>query len=309
MSRKKELFHKIDKLLKTSKEKFIGKDKQISWLICSLLCRGHVLIEDYPGVGKTTLALMMAQFFGMRLSRIQFTNDLLPSDILGTNIFSQKDESFSFKKGPIFGELILADELNRTTPKTQSALLQAMEEGVIDIDGKKYQLDKNFTVIATQNPSGQIGTYPLPESQIDRFFMSFALDFPTREFEKEILKSHSIIEEIKSMKSFFQGDDLTELREYIKQIEYSDELLEYLLNILHYGRSHFANGHCLSPRCGRDLLSASQAMAFLRGGDFILPDDVKFVAPAVLGHRLGAKQGIKKGHHDASDFIETVTVL
>ncbi|MBT3585755.1 MAG: MoxR family ATPase [Halobacteriovoraceae bacterium] len=295
-------------LIDKASEVLLGKRNEIKLALVSLISDGHLLIEDIPGVGKTTLVYVLAKIFGLNLSRVQFTNDLLPSDILGTHIFDSKKGEFEFKKGPVFGELILADELNRATPKTQSALLQVMEERRINLDGEEFILPRPYLVIATQNPFHQIGTFPLPESQLDRFFMSLCLDLPDREFEKKIIEQTNIREKIDSLPALLTSDQLLEWQGKVRQVKVADKLSEYVLDILQSGRQTLDEGHFLSPRAGRDLLQAARGHCLLEGRDFVLPEDVQAVAPYVLGHRVGSMKGVKFGINTIKSLIETVSI-
>ncbi len=299
---------KLKEVLDKANDVLLGKDKEIRLAITSMVAGGHLLIEDVPGVGKTTLVYLLSHLMGLDLKRIQFTNDLLPGDILGTMVFHKESESFEFKKGPIFGQLILADELNRATPKTQSALLQCMEEGRVTVEGQEFQLDDPFLIVATQNPFFQVGTFQLPESQLDRFFMSLHLDFPAREFEKKILLQSETRELIDGLKSVLNASDVVDIREQIKSVIVSDILLEYLLDLLEKGRSELEEGAYLSPRAGKDLIQGARAYAFLEGRDYVVPDDIQQVAPYILGHRLGGGKGVVYGQNLIKDLIKKVPV-
>ena len=282
-----------------------GKDRQLTMALIATIAKGHLLLEDIPGMGKTTLVHLISKLMGLPLSRIQFTNDLLPADIIGTNIYDQHSAQFQFKKGPIFGELILADELNRATPKTQSALLQAMEEESVSIDGVTYELPDHFIVMATQNPRGQIGTYPLPESQIDRFFMSFSLGLPDREGEREILSGPNIRAELALLKPLFQLDQLAQLRARARRIELSPALLDYALDLLEAARAKHLES-TLSPRAGKDLIFAAQIHALLQERSGVYPEDIQAVIAAVWAHRLGALSGVAQGERWALELVRDV---
>lgn len=297
-----------ERVLKTADSIFYNKNKEMKLALCAMLSGRHLLLEDVPGVGKTTLAYFLSHIFGLDLSRIQCTNDLLPSDIIGTMIFKKSIEDFEFKKGPLFGDIILADELNRASPKTQSAFLQAMEEKCINIDRVEFGLSSNFLIIATQNPVEQVGTFPLPESQLDRFFMSLSLGFPSREFERKILKSNSIREEIKKISPVFNSKECLELRLRVEKVEYTEDLLDYVLDIISYGRNELENGYALSPRSGKDLLKAAKACAFLSQRSFVTPEDIRFVLPGVLSHRLGGKRGRGYGLEQSQKVLDAVSV-
>lgn len=294
----------LEKVLKQANEILLGKEHEVRIALTCLLAGGHLLVEDVPGVGKTTMVYLFGQLLGLKLNRIQFTNDLLPGDILGTMVFQKEKETFEFKKGPIFGQLILADELNRATPKTQSALLQCMEERSVTVEGQTFRLDEPFIIVATQNPFYQVGTFQLPESQLDRFFMSLHLDFPKREFEKKILLQENSRDLIDKVEPIMESSRLPELRKAIEKVSVSDPLLDYLLDLIEKGRSDLEEGAYLSPRAGKDLIQGARAYAFLQDRDYVLPDDIQVVAPYVLGHRLGGGKGVVYGQKLIEDLIK-----
>jgi len=264
----------------------LGKPEQIRLAITCLVAKGHLLIEDQPGVGKTTLAHTIAQVMGLAFQRIQFTSDLLPADILGVSIFNRKQNTFSFHKGPVFSNFVLADEINRATPKTQSALLEAMEENQVSIDGETYPLAKPFFVIATQNPSHQIGTYALPESQLDRFLMRLHLGFPDQKAERELLMGDDRRKMIEPLPAVLKPEGLLSLQQQANNIHVSVPILDYLQAIIEFSRQsqYFTFG--LSPRGGLSLLHAAKALAFIDGEKFVLPEHVKQVLATVVNHRL-----------------------
>jgi len=270
----------------------LGKEDQIRLALTCLFAGGHLLIEDIPGIGKTTLAKVLSRCLGLQFRRVQFTSDMLPGDILGTSIFDQKSASFIFHPGPVFTQVLLADEINRTTPKTQSALLEAMEEQQVTIEGKTYSLDNPFFVIATQNPLEQSGTFPLPESQLDRFLMRISLGYPDREAENRLLKEEEAKRRVSDMNSCMAVDNVLEQQAKIRTIHTSDALLEYLQDLLDYTRSapHFHIG--LSPRAGLALLQATRAWAHLSGRDYALPEDLQQILPWVVGHRLRSSENL-----------------
>lgn len=263
----------------------VGKSEQLKLALTCLLAEGHLLIEDVPGVGKTTMAKFLSKILGLKLSRIQFTNDLLPSDILGVNVFNPNDQSFSFHKGPIFGQVVLADELNRATPKAQSALLQVMEEYKVTIDGVTYDLPNPFIVIATQNPRSQIGTHALPESQIDRFLMKIEMGYPDREAERSLLLGESRTKLISETTPIIELSEFIKLKERVQNIKASDAIANYVIDILDKSR-HSKDFQALSPRAGLDLIKAAKAWAVLDQRDYVDPEDIQAVAKSVLGHRL-----------------------
>ncbi|VAX07434.1 FIG022979: MoxR-like ATPases [hydrothermal vent metagenome] len=264
----------------------LGKDRVLRLALTCLLARGHLLIEDLPGVGKTTMAHVLAQLLGLQYQRIQFTSDLLPADIIGVSIFNQKEGAFQFHPGPVFTQLVLADEINRATPKAQSALLEAMEERQITAEGETRQLPKPFFVIATQNPISQIGTFPLPESQLDRFFMRLQLGYPNKKAERTLLAGEERRELLKTMKPVITPQRLLELQGHVPQVHVSDALLDYCQDLLEFSRTSPRFHHGLSPRAGLALLKGARAWALLDGRYQVLPEDLQAVLPATVSHRL-----------------------
>jgi MoxR-like ATPase len=287
-----------------------GNELQIKLGLIALSLNRHVLIEDVPGMGKTTLVKFFSKAFGLDFRRIQFTVDLLPSDILGISIFHKERETFVFRPGPIFGELILADELNRGTPKTQSALLQAMEEKHITIDGSNYPLAEQFSIFATQNPRGQYGTHPLPESQLDRFLFKFSMGKLSEGQEIELLQTGHRDHLLNDMQSGFGKDQLHEMRQKIHAVKASATFFDYLARVL--SGSRLSEDHAgLSPRAGLDLLAAAKAWAFLEGRDYLIPDDVQSVFPYVAGHRMFSymQDSTEVDHRKSVQFISTIPLL
>jgi MoxR-like ATPase len=266
----------------------LGKDREVRLAFCCLLARGHLLIEDIPGVGKTTLAHALAKVFGLDFHRVQFTSDLLPADVLGNAIFDPVSRQFVFHPGPIFAQMVLADEVNRATPKAQSALLEAMEEGQTTIDGQTYMLPKPFFVIATQNPQRHIGTYPLPESQLDRFLMRLELGFPGRLAEREMLKGQDRRELIRDLQPMIAVDQLMSWQQQVREVHVADSVRDYVLDLLEKSRQLDGLGTGLSPRAGLALQRCGQAWAFIAGREMVLPEDIQDVAPGVMAHRLGS---------------------
>jgi MoxR-like ATPase len=264
----------------------LGKEHQLRLCISCLLARGHLLIEDIPGVGKTTLAHALAETLGLSYQRIQFTSDLLPADIVGVSVFERGTSSFQFHKGPVFSQLVLADEVNRATPKAQSALLEAMEEHQVTVDGQTYPLAAPFFVIATQNPVYQIGTYPLPESQLDRFLMRIELGYPDATLERQLLMGQDRRDLLATLSPTLSPQQLLLLQTMIPKVHASDALLDYVQAIVRYTREapEFEAG--LSPRASIALLRAAQAWALIHGHPGVLPEDVQAVLGAVVGHRL-----------------------
>mgnify|MGYP001812976695 FL=1 len=271
----------------------LGKEEQVKLAFSCLLAKGHLLIEDLPGVDKTTLAHALATVLGARYQRIQFTSDLLPADILGVSIYRRDQEKFEFHPGPIFSELVLADEVNRATPKSQSALLEAMAEGQVTIEGETYILPKPFFVIATQNPLDLVGTFPLPDSQLDRFLLSISLGFPEPEVERELLTARDRASVLTDTEPSLHPDDVLDLNLDSQKVYVSGALLDYVQALLSETRNSrwFETG--LSPRAGIALLQCCRAFAFLEGRDFVIPDDVKSIFPALARHRMTVPHGME----------------
>jgi MoxR-like ATPase len=263
-----------------------GKDEAIELALVALLARGHLLIEDVPGVGKTTLAQALAHSFHCSFQRIQFTSDMLPSDVVGISVFNQIEQQFEFKPGPIFANIVLADEINRTTPKTQSALLEAMNEAQVTVDTHTHPLPQPFMVLATQNPIEHHGTYPLPESQMDRFLIRIQMGYPSRENEKEILKSHANAHSGASVQPVMEASDILAMQEGVAAIRVDDSLLDYALEIIEKTRRNERLILGVSPRGSLMLQRAAQARAFIEGRDFCLPDDFKQMVLPVFAHRV-----------------------
>ncbi len=281
----------IDNLLNSANQIILGKKLQTRLAITCILARGHLLIEDIPGVGKTTLAHTLAKLLGLHYQRIQFTSDILPSDIIGASVFNGKTHEFTFHPGPIFNQMILADEINRSTPKAQSALLEAMEENQVTVEGQTYPLPQPFFVIATQNPSNQIGTFPLPESQLDRFLMRIELGYPDHQAERELLTGqtrHSLIE---SLTVELPPQQLVDIQQAVTKVHVSNALLDYCQAIINFTRES-SDYHCgLSPRAGIALLTAAKAWAFMDHRDSVIPEDLQAILPSVAGHRLRSGYG------------------
>ncbi|MDR7855976.1 MoxR family ATPase [Tissierella sp.] len=274
------------RILDNLKKVIIGKDQVLEKVIIALLARGHLLIEDIPGVGKTTLVKSLAKSMNLSYKRVQFTPDLMPSDIVGISVYDKNTGTFHFKKGPIFNQIFLADEINRTSPKTQSSLLQAMEEGEISTEDNHYILEKPFMVLATQNPLEFQGTFPLPEAQLDRFLMRLSMGYPDKPNEIEILKNYQTIKNLDSIEAVVSQEDILEMQSMTDQVTVHNDIMDYIVNIANTTRNYKDLQLGVSPRASIDLLKASKAKAFLSGRDYVIPDDVKEMVIPVLGHRL-----------------------
>ena len=262
-----------------------GKDEAIRLALVSLLARGHLLIEDVPGVGKTTLAHALARSFNCAFQRIQFTSDMLPSDVIGISIFSQQTQRFEFRPGPIFANIVLADEINRTTPKTQSALLEAMNESQVTVDNRTSPLPQPFMVMATQNPIEHHGTYPLPESQLDRFLMRLKIGYPSADSEKEILQNFAQSDPLANIRPVMTGAEVVEIQNQVRRVKVDEELVNYALAIVEKTRQHEYLSLGVSPRGSMSLYRAGQALAFLEGRNYCIPDDFKRLILPVFSHR------------------------
>ncbi|MFD3301540.1 AAA family ATPase [Aquipseudomonas alcaligenes] len=277
---------KLDAVLHEVNQVLLGKEPQVRLALTCLLARGHLLIEDLPGMGKTTLSQALARVLGLSYQRIQFTSDLLPGDILGTSVFDKDSGQFVFHPGPIFAELVLADEINRATPKSQSALLEAMEEGQVTIEGATRPLPEPFFVIATQNPVSSGGTFALPESQLDRFLMRLSLGYPARAAERALLLGEARRDLLPRLEPILDHAELAVIQALIPQVRTSDALVDYVLRLVEATRSEAQFAWGLSPRASLALLAAARAWAFLANRDYVIPEDVQAVLPAVVGHRL-----------------------
>ncbi len=297
----------LNNLLSAANQIILGKDRQIRLAVCCLLAKGHLLIEDVPGVGKTTLSHALAKLFGMDYQRIQFTSDILPADIIGSSVFVADQQQFKFHVGPIFKQMILADEINRATPKAQSALLEAMEEKQVTVEGTTYLLPKPFFVIATQNPSSHVGTFPLPESQLDRFLMRIELGYPDQQAERELLSGQSRNELIENLVAQMSVEQLLTLQQTVAGVHVSSALLDYVQAIIAFTRQANQYHAGLSPRAGLGLLTAAKAWALMAGRDAVIPEDVQAVLPAVAGHRI--RSGLGDSEAIVAPILTTVAVL
>ncbi|MEW6585539.1 MAG: MoxR family ATPase [Nitrospirota bacterium] len=275
------------KLLRQRIESVIrGKTQAVKMAIVTLLGKGHLLLEDVPGIGKTTLAFTMAKATNCSFQRIQFTSDLLPTDVIGVNIYNPDSKEFDFKPGPLFANIILADEINRTNPKTQSALLEAMNERRVSVDRKTYTLPEPFMVIATQNPIEYHGTFPLPESQLDRFMMHLKLGYPSPEYERQVILQQASFDLIESMEPVVSGEEIIAMQQEVNAVKVDNSILDYLMTIVIQTRKHESIRLGVSPRGGQFLLKAAKAAAYCEGRDYVAPEDVKEAAPLVFGHRI-----------------------
>jgi MoxR-like ATPase len=299
---------RIEAFITQVSEIVVGKPEAVRLAAACLFARGHLLIEDIPGVGKTTLSQALARSLGLGFQRIQFTSDLLPADILGNSIFDRHEQRFVFHRGPLFSQVILIDEVNRATAKTQSALLEAMEEQHISVDGVTHELPDPFFVIATQNPRHQVGTFPLPESQLDRFLMRIELGVPDRASERAMLLGMDRRSMLKELRPVFSVEALRDIQTAVRTVHAASALLDYLQDLLDASRQRHPTG--LSPRAGLALLHAAQAWALIHGREMVLPEDLQAIAPAVMAHRLG--QDIERpgesGRSFARALLDTVPV-
>lgn len=301
-----ELEMKINRIVKNIEKVMIGKREVVELSIIALLAQGHVLLEDVPGVGKTMMVRSLAKSIGATFRRIQFTPDLLPSDITGVSIYNPKEMEFQFVPGPILGNIILADEINRTSPKTQSALLEAMEESSITIDGVTHSLKPPFFVMATQNPIEYEGTYPLPEAQLDRFLLKMKMGYPTMAEEMEVLTRVQIQAPIENLNSVVSIEELVVLQNKVKQVYVDETIKKYIVELVMGTRVHHHVYLGASPRGSIALMRAAQSYAFIQGRDYVIPDDIQYLIKAVLAHRIIVKSEVKFEGISAEDIIEDV---
>ena len=274
------------KIIKNVEKVIVGKRQALVYSLVSWFCEGHFLLEDVPGVAKTILARCLAKSVGCKFKRVQCTPDLLPSDVTGASIFNQKSAEFEFRPGPLFANIVLTDEINRTTPRTQAALLEAMAEGRITVDGTTHQLDRPFLVIATQNPVDHEGTFPLPEAQLDRFLMKFSVGYPSIDDEMLILERLQLSHPINDLGSVVTSEEIVQCQELCRQVHVDPKISKYILQIVHLTRHHEHLSLGGSPRASIALFRTCQAMAAIRGRNFVMPDDVKMIAAPVLNHRM-----------------------
>ena len=294
----------IAEVIAAANQIVLGKEPQIRLALACLLARGHLLIEDLPGVGKTTLAHTLARLLGLQFSRIQFTSDMLPADVIGISIFDRERSEFRFLPGALFSQVLLADEINRATPKTQSALLEAMEERQVTTEGETRPLPEPFFVIATQNPSSQIGTFPLPESQLDRFLMRIELGYPDRHAERALLEGGGRKEHLPELAACFSPDQLAPLQKQAAAVHVSPALLDYVQTLIETTRHSPKFIHGLSPRAALALLAAARAWAFIAGRAMVLPEDVQAVLPSVACHRLRLANSASHARH--ADIVQLI---
>lgn len=284
----------------------VGKRKEVELSLVALFAGGHVLLEDVPGVGKTMMVKAIARSLGANFKRIQFTPDLLPSDVTGVSIYNQRSQQFEFRPGPIMANIVLADEINRTSPKTQSALLESLEEGSVTTDGETLQLDKPFFVMATQNPVEYAGTFPLPEAQLDRFLLKLQLGYPTEQEEMEVLNRLVHHHPIEGLEPVITTAEVTNIQADITKILVSDDVKAYMIDLVHETRKHRSVELGVSPRGTIALMKASQAYAYIKGRDYVIPDDVKHLAPYVLVHRMMLTAESKMSNQTAEQVLASI---
>lgn len=293
-----------DQLVENVEKVIVGKTEAVRLTVIGLLCQGHLLIEDVPGTGKTMLAKSLARSVGCSFNRIQFTPDMLPSDVTGVSIFNQKSNEFEFRPGPIMAQVVLTDEVNRATPKTQAALLEAMEERQVTVDGKTYPLPEPFLVMATQNPIEYEGTFPLPEAQMDRFLLRIHLGYPTKAFEVKMLSNQQLQHPIEGLSQVVGVEELLEAQQLVRQIRITDEIKRYIVDLVDTTRTHEELYLGASPRGSLALFRTAQARAAVEGRDYVLPDDVKAMAVPALAHRLIIGSAARIREVDARDIVE-----
>ena len=284
----------------------VGKEEVVELALIALLCEGHLLIEDVPGIGKTTLAKALARSLDCQFSRIQFTPDLLPSDVTGISFFNQRTQSFEFRAGPVFAQIVLADEINRATPRTQSALLEAMQERQVTIDGQTYTLPRPFMVLATQNPIELEGTFPLPEAQVDRFLMRIALGYPDEQEENAILQRFEREDPLEQLTPVATAEQVLEAQTAVRQVHVEDSVREYMVRVVRATREHEAVSLGVSPRGTLALFHTAQALAALRGRHFVIPDDVKTLVPHVLTHRIIISQRVRLRGRTPAEVLQEI---
>ena len=302
------MHHPVETFLEQANSIILGKEKTIKLALACVLAKGHLLIEDIPGVGKTTLAHTFASLLGLDFQRIQFTSDLLPADIVGSSVFDRDNNTFEFHSGPIFSNFILADEINRATPKTQSALLEAMEERQVTIDKQTHPMTKPFIVMATQNPGYQVGTFPLPESQLDRFLMRLSIGYPDTASEKKLLNGSNTRQLLESNKPVISADQLVSLQKQVLAIHAAEPLIDYVQALLEFSRTSplFIQG--LSPRAGIALIQAAKAWALIDGRDSVYPEDIQALLPSITEHRLQLQNNLATNQDASSTLLNEVAI-
>ena len=299
----------VDVLIQQLESVLLGKEEQVKLAVCCLLARGHLLVEDRPGVGKTTLAHAIGQSLGLQWKRVQFTNDLLPADICGVSVFNQAETAFEFKPGPVFAPLLMADEINRAPPRSQSALLEAMEERQVTVDGNTYQLDPMFFVVATQNPADRAGAYPLPESQLDRFLAGTALGYPDADIEKELLLGNGSRSNKHDLEPVCTAEQLSDWQQSVTEVHVAAAVVDYTYALLQASREREVRQQdCrgLSPRAGINLISMAKAHAYLQQRAMVLPEDIQTVFPSVAAHRLTGS--VASGIELSQQILDTVSL-
>ena len=296
----------VTQLTRNIQSVIIGKNEVVESCVIGLLAEGHILLEDVPGMGKTTLAKSLARTLGVSAQRIQFTPDLLPSDLTGTVVWDQQENQFHFREGPVFAHVVLADEINRASPKTQSALLECMEEHQVTIDLKTHVLPEPFFVIATQNPAEYEGVYPLPESQLDRFAMRLSIGYPSPEAEKTLIRNQRIEHPLEALRPVTDVAQIRAMQTYVRSIAISDSIYDYILRLAQATREHSQIMLGLSPRGALTLARTAQALAATQGRDYVLPDDVKAIAPPVMSHRLLPHPEVRMNGFSADRLIESL---
>jgi MoxR-like ATPase len=297
----------IDRIIAVASTVILGKERELRLALTCLIARGHLLIEDLPGVGKTTMAHVLAKSLGLNFRRIQFTSDLLPADILGTPVYDRDKGGFSFHPGPIFAQLVLADEVNRATPKAQSALLEAMEENQVTVEGQTYPLPEPFFVVATQNPNYQIGTFPLPESQFDRFLMRLEIGYTDAAAERRLLQGQDRRDLMSDMKAIADPAVLTTLQAAVTGVHVSDALVDYVQALLKFSRETPCYRNGLSPRAGVGIIRAAQAWALTAGRGYVVPEDVQMILPAVAMHRL--QTAVESGEQSPAELFRHLATV
>lgn len=302
----KEVQSRISQVIDEVETVIIGKRHTITLVLTAIMSNGHILIEDVPGVGKTTLAKSLAKVLGCTFKRIQFTPDLLPADVTGTSVFNQKTTEFEFRRGPIFAQFVLADEINRATPKTQSSLLECMEERQVTVDGFTYPLPNPFCVIATENTVEYHGTYPLPEAQLDRFMIRLSVGYPGRAEESQILDSQVVEHPITNLRTILSADEVLDLQQAVKAVYLEPSLRDYIVEITTATRKHPMVSLGASPRASLNLSNASRALAAISGRDYVLPDDVKELAVPLIAHRLVLKPETRVRSITAADVVQEI---